>query len=99
MLTINFCQAHGIDHLVLPTRDYLFAPLLTDICQAVDFIHGKYFLNVYSYYGHIFSVEKLVLIVSSHKFYKAIAFSIHPVRHYVFFWVYENRTFSLFLGI
>lgn len=31
--------AHGIDHLVLPTRDYLFAPSLSDICQAVDFIH------------------------------------------------------------
>ncbi|GMP95730.1 hypothetical protein CsSME_00044659 [Camellia sinensis var. sinensis] len=33
--------AHGIDHLVLPTRDYLFAPSLSDICQAVDFIHGE----------------------------------------------------------
>ncbi|KAL7182703.1 hypothetical protein ACSBR1_041398 [Camellia fascicularis] len=32
-------EAHGIDHLVLPTRDYLFAPSLSDICQAVDFIH------------------------------------------------------------
>ncbi|KAI3468996.1 hypothetical protein Pfo_025659 [Paulownia fortunei] len=32
-------EAHGIQHLVLPTRDYLFAPSLTDICQAVDFIH------------------------------------------------------------
>ncbi|XP_052211338.1 phosphatidylglycerophosphate phosphatase PTPMT1 isoform X2 [Diospyros lotus] len=31
--------AHGIDHLVLPTRDYLFAPSLSDICQAVDFIN------------------------------------------------------------
>ncbi|KAL8111472.1 phosphatidylglycerophosphate phosphatase PTPMT2-like [Apium graveolens] len=32
-------QAHEIDHLVLPTRDYLFAPVMTDISQAVDFIH------------------------------------------------------------
>ncbi|XP_015961251.1 phosphatidylglycerophosphate phosphatase PTPMT2 [Arachis duranensis] len=31
--------AHGIDHLVIPTRDYCFAPLLHDICRAVDFIH------------------------------------------------------------
>ncbi|XP_061337009.1 phosphatidylglycerophosphate phosphatase PTPMT1 [Gastrolobium bilobum] len=31
--------AHGIDHLVLPTRDYCFAPSLHDICRAVDFIH------------------------------------------------------------
>ncbi|XP_008799768.2 phosphatidylglycerophosphate phosphatase PTPMT1-like [Phoenix dactylifera] len=32
-------QAHGIDHLVIPTRDYLFAPSLVDISRAVDFIH------------------------------------------------------------
>ncbi|XP_072977533.1 phosphatidylglycerophosphate phosphatase PTPMT2-like [Typha angustifolia] len=32
-------QFHGIDHLVIPTRDYLFAPSLVDICRAVDFIH------------------------------------------------------------
>ncbi|XP_058085005.1 phosphatidylglycerophosphate phosphatase PTPMT2 [Magnolia sinica] len=31
--------AHGIDHLVIPTRDYLFAPSFGDICQAVGFIH------------------------------------------------------------
>ncbi|RVW50573.1 putative dual specificity protein phosphatase DSP8 [Vitis vinifera] len=33
-------KAHDIDHLVIPTRDYLFAPSLTDIRQAVDFIHS-----------------------------------------------------------
>ncbi|KAG9140106.1 hypothetical protein Leryth_021133 [Lithospermum erythrorhizon] len=32
-------RAHGIDHLVIPTRDYLFAPSFVDINQAVDFIH------------------------------------------------------------
>ncbi|XP_072967331.1 phosphatidylglycerophosphate phosphatase PTPMT2-like [Typha angustifolia] len=32
-------KAHGIDHLVIPTRDYLFAPSLVDISRAVDFIH------------------------------------------------------------
>ncbi|CAN4096293.1 unnamed protein product [Withania somnifera] len=31
--------AHGIDHLVIPTRDYLFAPTFVDINRAVDFIH------------------------------------------------------------
>ncbi|KAG6489739.1 phosphatidylglycerophosphate phosphatase PTPMT2-like isoform X1 [Zingiber officinale] len=31
--------AHGIEHLLIPTRDYLFAPSLGDICLAVDFIH------------------------------------------------------------
>ncbi|CAK9321587.1 unnamed protein product [Citrullus colocynthis] len=30
---------HGIDHLTIPTRDYCFAPLLSDICVAVNFIH------------------------------------------------------------
>ncbi|KAJ3683642.1 hypothetical protein LUZ60_013869 [Juncus effusus] len=32
-------QAHGIEHLVIPTRDYLFAPCHRDINLAVDFIH------------------------------------------------------------
>ncbi|KAL8093995.1 phosphatidylglycerophosphate phosphatase PTPMT2-like [Apium graveolens] len=32
-------QAHGIDHLVIPTRDYLFAPSFIDINRAVNFIH------------------------------------------------------------
>ncbi|XP_078170536.1 phosphatidylglycerophosphate phosphatase PTPMT2-like [Carex rostrata] len=32
-------QAHGMDHLVLPTRDYLFAPSFGNICRAVDFIY------------------------------------------------------------
>ncbi|GAA0187600.1 hypothetical protein LIER_34888 [Lithospermum erythrorhizon] len=32
-------HAHGIDHLVIPTRDYLFAPSFVDISRAVDFIH------------------------------------------------------------
>ncbi|XP_074575933.1 phosphatidylglycerophosphate phosphatase PTPMT2-like [Curcuma longa] len=32
-------HAYGIEHLLIPTRDYLFAPSLGDICLAVDFIH------------------------------------------------------------
>ncbi|XP_042065505.1 phosphatidylglycerophosphate phosphatase PTPMT2-like [Salvia splendens] len=32
---------HGIDHLLIPTRDYLFAPSQRDICQAVEFIHAN----------------------------------------------------------
>nr|GEY86909.1 putative dual specificity protein phosphatase DSP8 [Tanacetum cinerariifolium] len=31
--------AHDIDHLVIPTRDYLFAPSFYDIDRAVKFIH------------------------------------------------------------
>lgn len=30
---------YGIEHLVIPTRDYCFAPPLGDIYKAVDFIH------------------------------------------------------------
>ncbi|CAI0426150.1 unnamed protein product [Linum tenue] len=32
-------RVHGIEHLVIPTRDYLFAPSFADISLAVDFIH------------------------------------------------------------
>ncbi|XP_078447920.1 phosphatidylglycerophosphate phosphatase PTPMT2-like [Wolffia australiana] len=33
--------AHGIENLVLPTRDYLFAPSFQAICKGVDFIHSN----------------------------------------------------------
>ncbi|KAL5557323.1 hypothetical protein UlMin_039559 [Ulmus minor] len=32
-------RAHGIEHLVIPTRDYLFTPSFVDISRAVEFIH------------------------------------------------------------
>ncbi|MED6132040.1 hypothetical protein PIB30_015616 [Stylosanthes scabra] len=32
-------HTYGIDHLVIPTRDYLFAPSFVDISRAVQFIH------------------------------------------------------------
>lgn len=41
---LDLFQAHGIDHLVIPTRDYLFAPSFADISQAVQFIHRGCFL-------------------------------------------------------
>lgn len=41
LVPTSLYQAHDIDHLVLPTRDYLFAPSIIDICQAVEFIHGN----------------------------------------------------------
>ncbi|GAB2270984.1 hypothetical protein Dimus_005840 [Dionaea muscipula] len=34
-------RAHNIKHLVIPTRDYLFAPSFADISKAVDFIHAN----------------------------------------------------------
>lgn len=36
-------QAHGIEHLVIPTRDYCFAPSLFNVCQAVEFLYSKCF--------------------------------------------------------
>ncbi|KAK1305413.1 putative dual specificity protein phosphatase DSP8 [Acorus calamus] len=39
LVPTSLYQAHGVDHLMIPTRDYLFAPSLGDICQAVNFIH------------------------------------------------------------
>ncbi|XP_044472557.1 phosphatidylglycerophosphate phosphatase PTPMT2-like isoform X2 [Mangifera indica] len=39
LVPTSLYHAHGIDHLVIPTRDYLFAPSIVDIRRAVDFIH------------------------------------------------------------
>nr|DAD44552.1 TPA_asm: hypothetical protein HUJ06_002782 [Nelumbo nucifera] len=39
LVSTSLYHAHGIDHLVIPTRDYLFAPSFADISRAVDFIH------------------------------------------------------------
>ncbi|VVA89570.1 unnamed protein product [Arabis nemorensis] len=39
LVPTSLYHAYGIKHLELPTRDYLFAPSITDITQAVDFIH------------------------------------------------------------
>ncbi|MBA0616824.1 hypothetical protein E1A91_D11G028200v1 [Gossypium mustelinum] len=40
---------YGINHLVIPTRDYYFAPSLTSICQAIDFIHRNVSLGQTTY--------------------------------------------------
>ncbi|KAE8682816.1 putative dual specificity protein phosphatase DSP8 [Hibiscus syriacus] len=39
LVSTSLYHAHGIDHLVIPTRDYLFAPSVSDISRAVNFIH------------------------------------------------------------
>ncbi|KAL8503193.1 hypothetical protein ACS0TY_022082 [Phlomoides rotata] len=39
LVPTSLYYAHGIDHLVIPTRDYLFAPSFGNINRAVDFIH------------------------------------------------------------
>ncbi|CAL8152630.1 unnamed protein product [Prunus armeniaca] len=35
----SLSHCHGINRLVIPTRDYCFAPSLNDTCCAADFIH------------------------------------------------------------
>ncbi|XAR67074.1 Phosphoprotein phosphatase [Bertholletia excelsa] len=39
LVSTSLYHDHGIDHLVIPTRDYLFAPSFVDIDRAVEFIH------------------------------------------------------------
>ncbi|KAB2632438.1 dual specificity protein phosphatase DSP8 [Pyrus ussuriensis x Pyrus communis] len=39
LVPTSLYHSHGINHLVIPTRDYCFAPSLSDACRAVDFIH------------------------------------------------------------
>ncbi|KAJ4958369.1 hypothetical protein NE237_025480 [Protea cynaroides] len=39
LVPTSLYHAYGIDHLVIPTRDYLFAPSFADITRAIDFIH------------------------------------------------------------
>ncbi|MBA0597575.1 hypothetical protein Gorai_007378 [Gossypium raimondii] len=41
LVSTSLYHAYGIDHLVIPTRDYLFAPSVSDISRAVDFIHNN----------------------------------------------------------
>ncbi|RVW38251.1 putative dual specificity protein phosphatase DSP8 [Vitis vinifera] len=43
LVPTSLYHAHEIDHLVIPTRDYLFAPSFVDISRAVDFIHSEQF--------------------------------------------------------
>jgi atypical dual specificity phosphatase len=46
---LDLFQAHGIDHLVIPTRDYLFAPSFVDINRAVQFIHCEFFHFLFNF--------------------------------------------------
>lgn len=49
LVPTSLYHAHGIDHLVIPTRDYLFAPSYDDICKAVEFIHENAFAGKTTY--------------------------------------------------
>ncbi|CAB4309176.1 unnamed protein product [Prunus armeniaca] len=39
LVPTSLYHCHGINRLVIPTRDYCFAPSLNDTCCAADFIH------------------------------------------------------------
>ncbi|KAF6984233.1 hypothetical protein CFC21_002271 [Triticum aestivum] len=39
LVSKSLYEAHGIENLVLPTRDYLYAPSFDNLCKAADFIH------------------------------------------------------------
>ncbi|XWS45833.1 hypothetical protein CRYUN_Cryun14cG0013500 [Craigia yunnanensis] len=49
LVPTSLYHAHNINHLVIPTRDYLFAPSFADICRAVDFIHENASLGEATY--------------------------------------------------
>ncbi|KDP28828.1 hypothetical protein JCGZ_14599 [Jatropha curcas] len=49
LVPTSLYHAHDIVHLVIPTRDYMFAPAFADICQAVDFIHDNASLGKKTY--------------------------------------------------
>ncbi|KAG7534493.1 Protein-tyrosine phosphatase-like [Arabidopsis thaliana x Arabidopsis arenosa] len=42
-------NAYEMEHLVIPTRDYLFAPSIADITRAVNFIHKNALLGKTTY--------------------------------------------------
>ncbi|CAL5441953.1 unnamed protein product [Camellia sinensis] len=67
LVSTSLYQAHGINHLVLPTRDYLFASSLSDICQAVDFIHVLQHKQMMpdAAYSYVKSIRPRVLLASS----------------------------------
>uniref|UniRef100_A0A7N0VI54 phosphatidylglycerophosphatase n=1 Tax=Kalanchoe fedtschenkoi TaxID=63787 RepID=A0A7N0VI54_KALFE len=39
LVSPSLYHANGIENLVIPTRDYCYAPAMSDICRAVSFIH------------------------------------------------------------
>ncbi|VAH63579.1 unnamed protein product [Triticum turgidum subsp. durum] len=79
---MSLYQAYGIDHLVIATRDYLFAPSLEDICRAIDFIHQL----VLSFSSLVLSaMPKFELNdqLSAERFQTAMSILLHAMRHKV----------------
>lgn len=51
-----------MEHLVIPTRDYLFAPSIADIIQAVNFIHSESCLCSLFIYSFLLLIIYLLLL-------------------------------------
>ncbi|XP_027066809.1 phosphatidylglycerophosphate phosphatase PTPMT2-like [Coffea arabica] len=49
LVPTSLYRAHAIAHLVIPTRDYLFAPSFFDINRAVEFIHENASVGLTTY--------------------------------------------------
>lgn len=49
LVSPSLYKAHGMEHLVIPTRDYLYAPSSDDINRAVDFIHHNASCGITTY--------------------------------------------------
>lgn len=49
LVSPSLYKAHGMEHLIIPTRDYLYAPSFDDIDRAVDFIHNNASRGVTTY--------------------------------------------------
>ncbi|XVE57599.1 hypothetical protein DITRI_Ditri04bG0103200 [Diplodiscus trichospermus] len=65
LVPTSLYQTHGINHLVIPTRDYCFAPTLTSICQAIDFIHCKWSLRLEMHHMGKLHMSTVKLVVAA----------------------------------
>ncbi|KAJ7553624.1 hypothetical protein O6H91_06G105900 [Diphasiastrum complanatum] len=72
LVSTSMYKDQGIDHLVIPTRDYLFAPSLADIQRAVAFINehaqrgGMTYVHCKAGRGRSTTVVLCYLVSSSH---------------------------------
>ncbi|XP_010688372.2 phosphatidylglycerophosphate phosphatase PTPMT2 [Beta vulgaris subsp. vulgaris] len=49
LVPTSMYKDHGMEHLIIPTRDYLYAPSFKDINRAVDFIHNNASCGIATY--------------------------------------------------
>ncbi|CAL8152636.1 unnamed protein product [Prunus armeniaca] len=53
LVPASLYHCHGINRLVIPTRDYCFAPSLNDTCCAADFIHASLANAYMDHWDHV----------------------------------------------